>query len=354
MARECPRAGEYDRAAPDPLATAGDRCRRPAREPPLPQATGGDHGRAIPVARRARAPPHPACPGDDGWQHDRRSQEAGRGPWNPPSQDAAVAGARCPNGVSMKTVLTDRDQDVLIVTINRPEVRNAIDIATSKVLLAAFEEYEQDDGTNVAVLTGAGATFCAGADLKAIAAGQRRTLVEDGPGPLGPTRLLLSKPVLAAVEGYAVAGGFELALWCDLRIAAVDAVFGVFCRRFGVPLLDLGTVRLPRLIGHSHAMDLILTGRGVQGEEALRMGLANRLVPHGQALEAAVTLAHELARFPQRCLRSDRLSAYEQWSLSYQDALRNELRRGVEVEESREHVAGAASFVRGHGRHGAF
>ncbi|PYN17955.1 MAG: crotonase/enoyl-CoA hydratase family protein, partial [Candidatus Rokuibacteriota bacterium] len=231
----------------------------------------------------------------------------------------------------MKTVLTDRDQDVLIVTINRPEVRNAIDIATSKVLFEAFEEYERDDGTSVAVLTGAGGTFCAGADLKAIAAGQRRTLVEEGPGPLGPTRMLLGKPVLAAVEGHAVAGGFELSLWCDLRIAAVDAVFGVFCRRFGVPLLDLGTVRLPRLIGHSHAMDLILTGRGVQGEEALRMGLANRLVPHGQALEAAVTLAHELARFPQRCLRSDRLSAYEQWSLSFEDGWRNELRRGRDV-----------------------
>jgi enoyl-CoA hydratase len=254
----------------------------------------------------------------------------------------------------MKTVLTDRDQDVLIVTINRPEVRNAIDMATSKVLLAAFEEYEQDDGTNVAVLTGAGATFCAGADLKAIAAGQRRTLVEDGPGPLGPTRLLLSKPVLAAVEGYAVAGGFELALWCDLRIAAVDAVFGVFCRRFGVPLLDLGTLRLPRLIGHSHTMDLILTGRGVQGEEAFRMGLANRLVPPGGALEAAVDLAHELAKFPQRCLRSDRLSAYEQWSLSYEDGWRNELRRGRDVIQSGETAAGAASFARGEGRHGMF
>jgi len=254
----------------------------------------------------------------------------------------------------MKTVLTDRDQDVLVVTINRPEVRNAIDIATSKVLFDAFEEYERDDGASVAVLTGAGDTFCAGADLKAIAAGQRRTLVEEGPGPLGPTRMLLGKPVLAAVEGHAVAGGFELALWCDLRIAAEDAVFGVFCRRFGVPLLDLGTVRLPRLIGHSHAMDLILTGRGVQGEEAFRMGLANRLVPHGQALEAAVTLAHELARFPQRCLRSDRLSAYEQWSLSYEDGWRNELRRGRGVIASGETAAGAASFARGKGRHGVF
>jgi enoyl-CoA hydratase len=254
----------------------------------------------------------------------------------------------------MNTILTNRDQDVLIVTINRPEVRNAVDIPTAEALLGTFQEYEREDRARAAVLTGAGGTFCAGADLKAIAAGQRRRLVEDGPGPLGPTRLLLSKPVLAAVEGHAVAGGLELALWCDLRVAAVDAVFGVFCRRFGVPLLDLGTVRLPRLIGHSHAMDLILTGRGVQGEEAFRMGLANRLVPHGQALDAAIRLAHELARFPQRCLRSDRLSAYEQWSLSYEDALRNELRRGREVIESGETAAGAASFVRGQGRHGAF
>jgi enoyl-CoA hydratase len=254
----------------------------------------------------------------------------------------------------MKNVLTDRDKNVFVVTINRPEVRNAIDIATSKVLAEAFEEYERDDGASVAVLTGAGGTFCAGADLKAIASGQRRTLVEHGPGPLGPTRTLLSKPVLAAVEGHAVAGGFELALWCDLRIAAEDAVFGVFCRRFGVPLLDLGTVRLPRLIGHSHAMDLILTGRGVKGEEAFRMGLANRLVPRGEALQAALTLAHELTRFPQRCLRSDRLSAYEQWSLSYEDGWRNELRRGRDVIESGETAAGAAAFTRGTGRHGAF
>lgn len=254
----------------------------------------------------------------------------------------------------MKTVLTDRDDDVLVVTINRPEVRNAVDIATSGALLGAFEEYEQDDRAKVAVLTGANGTFCAGADLKAIASGQRRRLVEDGPGPLGPTRMLLGKPVIAAVEGHAVAGGFELALWCDMRVAAEDAVFGVFCRRFGVPLLDLGTVRLPRLIGHSQAMDLILTGRGVHGEEALRMGIANRLVPRGQALGAAIGLAHELARFPQRCLRSDRLSAYEQWSFSYDEALRNELRRGRDVIESGETAAGAASFASGQGRHGAF
>src|SRR5213593_4274900 len=254
----------------------------------------------------------------------------------------------------MSTIDIQSDGEVFIVTINRPAVRNAIDGPTAAALAEAFRAFDRNAEHAVAVLTGAGGTFCAGADLKALASGSGTPFTEDGDGPLGPTRFLLGKPVIAAVEGHAVAGGFELALWCDLRIAAVDAVFGVFCRRFGVPLLDLGTVRLPRLIGHSHAMDLILTGRGVQGEEALRMGLANRLVPHGQALEAAVTLAHELARFPQRCLRSDRLSAYEQWSLSYEEALRNELRRGLEVVQSGETAAGAESFARGKGRHGVF
>jgi enoyl-CoA hydratase len=254
----------------------------------------------------------------------------------------------------MNIVLVDRDQDIAVITINRPEVRNAVNAPTAEALVHAFLEYDRDDSLSVAVLTGAGGTFCAGADLKAIAAGERRRMTEDAPAPLGPTRLLLNKPVLAAVEGHAVAGGLELALWCDLRIAALDAVFGVFCRRFGVPLLDLGTVRLPRLIGHSHAMDLILTGRGVQGEEAFRMGLANRLVPKGQALDTAVRLAHDLAAFPQRCLRSDRLSAYEQWSLTYMDAMRNELRRGLEVTTSGETIAGATAFAGGQGRHGAF
>ena len=254
----------------------------------------------------------------------------------------------------MSTVRTERDGSVLVVTIDRPEVRNAVDVPTAEALLHAFQTYDRDDTLSVAVLTGAGGTFCAGADLKAIAGGERRRLSEDAPAPLGPTRLLLGKPVLAAVEGHAVAGGFELALWCDLRLAAEDAVFGVYCRRFGVPLLDLGTVRLPRLIGHSHAMDLILTGRGVSGEEALRMGVVNRLVPKGQALAAAVQLAHELTHFPQRCLRSDRLSAYEQWSLPYDEALRNELRRGIEVVESGETHSGARSFTRGQGRHGVF
>ena len=254
----------------------------------------------------------------------------------------------------MSTVIVERDREIAIVTINRPDRRNAVDIPTAEALTRAFQAYDRDDALNVAVLTGAGGAFCAGADLKAIAGGERRKLSEDGLAPLGPTRMLLSKPVIAAVEGHAVAGGLELALWCDMRVAATDAVFGVFCRRFGVPLLDLGTVRLPRLIGHSHAMDMILTGRGVSGEEALRIGLANRLVPHGQALETAVRLAHEIAQFPQRCLRSDRLSAYEQWSLSYDNAWRNELQRGREVVEAGEPFTGAAAFARGQGRHGAF
>jgi len=252
----------------------------------------------------------------------------------------------------MNTVLTETQGDVLIVTINRPEVRNALDGATAQALAEAFGEFEVDSSQRVAVLTGAAGTFCAGADLKALAAGQGKKLSEDGDGPMGPTRMLLSKPVIAAVEGHAVAGGFELACWCDLRVAARDAVFGVYNRRFGVPLVDLGTIRLPRLIGHSHALDLILTGRGVSGDEALRMGLANRLVEHGVALGAALQLAHQLAAFPQTGLRSDRLSAYEQWSLSTADAANNEFRRGLNVIDSGETAAGAQRFASGQGRHG--
>jgi enoyl-CoA hydratase len=252
----------------------------------------------------------------------------------------------------MNTVLTAVHSDVLIVTINRPEVRNAVNGATARALVDVFRAFDADSSMRVAVLTGAAGTFCAGADLKALAVGQGNTLSEVGEGPMGPTRMLLSKPVLAAVEGHAVAGGLELACWCDLRIAARDAVFGVYCRRFGVPLVDLGTIRLPRLIGHGHAIDLILTGRGVSGDEALRMGLANRLVERGRALDAALELAHELAALPQTCLRSDRLSAYEQWSLSTSDAVRNEFRRGLEVIESGEAVAGAQRFTSGQGRHG--
>src|SRR6059036_677820 len=217
---------------------------------------------------------------------------------------------------------------VAVVTIDRPDVANAIDRPTAAALADTFRRLEADESLHVAVLTGANGTFCAGADLKAMREpGMERAsrLGRDGDGPVGPTRMLLAKPVIAAVEGHAVAGGFELAAWCDLRVAAEDAVFGVYCRRWGIPLMDGGTIRLARLLGHSHALDLILTGRGVSGEEALRMGLANRLVPPGRALEAAVTLAGELTRFPQLCLRADRRSAYEQWGTSLIDALENEV-----------------------------
>ncbi|HZS10286.1 MAG TPA: crotonase/enoyl-CoA hydratase family protein [Blastocatellia bacterium] len=252
----------------------------------------------------------------------------------------------------MSTVSFEVEDAIAVVTINRPEVRNAVDTATATALADAFRRFDADDSLSVAVLTGSGGTFCAGADLKAIAEGDRRTLSEEGDGPMGPTRLLLSKPVVAAVEGHAVAGGLELALWCDLRVAASDAVFGVYCRRFGVPLVDLGTIRLPRMIGHSQALDLILTGRGVSGEEALRMGLANRIVEPGQSLDAAIELARMIAIFPQRCLRSDRLSAYEQWDLTWDEAIRNELRRGMDVLASGESLEGARRFRSGEGRHG--
>ncbi len=251
-------------------------------------------------------------------------------------------------------VLFETEGPIAIVTIHRPEVRNAVDRATAAALAEAFRRFDGDDALAVAVLTGAGGTFCAGADLKAVAAGGGNVVREEGDGPMGPTRMRLSKPVIAAVEGYAVAGGLELALWCDLRVAAHDAVFGVFCRRWGVPLIDGGTVRLPRLIGESHAMDLILTGRGVSGEEARMMGLVNRLVAPGQALPAALELARQLAAFPQRCLRSDRQSAREQWDLSFEEAMRNETRLGMAVIASGETREGATRFAGGAGRHGSF
>jgi len=252
----------------------------------------------------------------------------------------------------VKTVEISRSDSIVVVTINRPEVRNAVDAATAAALVEAFRAFDADDAARVAVLTGSAGTFCAGADLKAIATGQLNSLSEDGDGPMGPTRMLLSKPVIAAIEGHAVAGGLELALWCDLRVAARDATLGVYCRRFGVPLIDMGTVRLPRLIGQSHALDLILTGRGVQGEEALRMGLVNRLTESGQALAGAMELARTLSAFPQRCMRSDRLSCYEQWSLPADEAMRNEYRRGMAVLRSGETAAGAQRFASGEGRHG--
>lgn len=253
-----------------------------------------------------------------------------------------------------QTVLTERQGSILVVTINRPEARNALDGPAASALAQVFREFDSDETLAVAVLNGSNRTFCSGFDLKAVADDTRMPLVrEEGDGPLGVTRMLLSKPVIAAIEGYAVAGGLEIALWCDLRVAAENAVFGVFNRRWGVPLVDGGTIRLPRLIGQSHALDLILTGRGVSGQEALTMGLANRLTRPGEALATALALAGDLARFPQHGLRSDRLSAYEQWPLSWEEALRNETRRGLEVLRSGESVEGARRFASGHGRHGS-
>jgi enoyl-CoA hydratase len=242
--------------------------------------------------------------------------------------------------------------NVLVVQIERPEHRNAVDSATALELAAAFREFDADARSDVAILTGAAGHFCAGADLKAYARGDRRKVAQDGDGPMGPTRMRLSKPVIAAIEGYAVAGGCELALWCDLRVASQSAIFGIFCRRFGVPLIDLGTIRLPRLIGHSRAMDLILTGREVRAQEAFDIGLANRLVPAGQALTAALELARQIAAFPQTCLRNDRLSAIEQWDMAEDAALRNEFTRGMNTMSTGESLAGASDFAKGAGRHG--
>ena len=252
------------------------------------------------------------------------------------------------------TIHFEADGAVAVVTIDRPDVRNAVDGPHAAELADAFRRFEEDEDLSVAVLTGADGTFCAGADLKGVADGRGNRVAVDGDGPMGPTRMLLDKPVIAAVEGHAVAGGLELAIWCDLRVAATDAVFGVYCRRWGVPLCDGGTIRLPRLIGHSHALDLILTGRGVSGDEALAMGLANRLVEPGQALTAAVALANDIARFPQHCARSDRESSYDQWSLSLDDALLRETELALVTIASGETLEGAMRFAGGEGRHGSF
>jgi enoyl-CoA hydratase len=242
------------------------------------------------------------------------------------------------------------DGPVAVVTIDRLEVANAIDRPTAEELADAFRRFDADPATAVAVLTGAGGKFCAGADLQAMQDGDGSRVsrvAPDGDGPVGPTRMLLTKPVIAAVEGHAVAGGLELAAWCDLRVAAQDAVFGVYCRRWGIPLMDGGTIRLARLLGHSHALDLILTGRGVSGEEALRMGLANRLVPPGEALGAATALAHEIASRPQAALRSDRRSSYEQWSLTLDEALAGEYRHGMETLQTGELFEGLGRYESG-------
>jgi len=249
-------------------------------------------------------------------------------------------------------VLVERKPPVTTVILDRAAARNAVDSETATALADAFREFEADAAARVAVLWGANGTFCSGADLKAIAAGRPNRVAPDGDAPMGPTRMVLSKPVVAAVSGYAVAGGLELALWCDLRVAEEDAVFGVFCRRWGVPLIDCGTLRLPRIVGHGRAMDMILTGRPVAAAEALAMGLVNRVVPVGAARSVAEELAGELAAFPQSALRGDRLSAIEQWDLDRADAVANELAHGMRA--LHEAASGAAVFERGAGRHGAF
>ena len=254
--------------------------------------------------------------------------------------------------------VTDR---VAVITLHRPHRRNAVDGPTARELADAFRRFDADPDADVAVLQGEGGCFCAGADLKAlsggaeaIANGQANRIDKDGDGPMGPTRMQLSKPVIAAVEGHAVAGGMELALWCDLRVMAEDAVMGIYCRRFGVPLVDGGTLRLPRLIGQSRAMDLILTGRAVHSAEALAIGLANRVVASGQALAAAITLAQQIAAFPQTCMRNDRLSVLAQWGLGEPAAMESELKLGLATLASGETVRGAGRFADGQGRHGDF
>ncbi len=264
------------------------------------------------------------------------------------------SGGRSP---AMSSVLVERGGPVWTVTLNRPELRNAVDGAAAHALAQAFREFDADAQACVAVLHGAGGQFCAGADLKAFASGCGGNPLDAdlrADGPMGPTRLQLTKPVIAAVEGHAVAGGLELALWCDLRVAGRSAVFGVFCRRFGVPLIDGGTVRLPRLIGESRALDLILTGRAVAADEALAIGLANRIVPAGEALTAAQALARDIAAFPQQCLRHDRASVAAQHGLSLRDALAQEFALGQRTLQSGESARGARRFADGVGRHGRF
>ena len=252
------------------------------------------------------------------------------------------------------SVRIEKSGPVTTVILDRPQARNAVDGPTAMALHAAFEEFDADDSASVAVFWGDHGTFCAGADLKAIGTPDSNPTHRSGPGPMGPTRMVLSKPVIAAVSGYAVAGGLELALWCDLRVVEEDAVFGVFCRRWGVPLIDGGTVRLPRLIGMGHAMDLILTGRAVSAQEALAIGLVKRVVPKGSARQAAEQLALEIGRFPQACMRHDRLSAYQQHDLDYARAMANEFAHGQASMADGETFSGAGRFASGKGRGGNF
>jgi enoyl-CoA hydratase len=253
------------------------------------------------------------------------------------------------------TLQIDTDDRITTITIDRPARRNAVDMPTAQALYDAFKAFDVDEGADVAILTGAGDAFCAGADLKALAGGERKPVETDGDfAPMGPTRLSLSKPVIAAIEGPAVAGGFEMALWCDLRVVGRSAVLGVFNRRFGVPLVDMGTIRLPRLIGEGRALDLILTGRPVDAREALEIGLVSRVVEDGTALEAARTLALQIAGFPQTALRNDRRSLMEQWALLEPAAIRNEVERGIATIASGETQSGSERFAGGEGRHGEF
>ena len=256
---------------------------------------------------------------------------------------------------SMSKVRVEKQDRVTTVIIDRPEVRNAVDAETAALLADAFRAFDADSESDVAVLYGEHGVFCAGADLKAVASeANSNRLTEHGDGPMGPSRMLLGKPVIAAVAGPAVAGGLELAIWCDMRVAEKSAMFGVYCRRWGVPLIDGGTVRLPRLIGQSRAMDMILTGREVPAAEAFQIGLANRIVEDGCARSEAEKLARQLAQFPQGCMRSDRLSAYEQFGQGIEAAMANEYQRGLGVVRSGETLAGATRFAKGAGRHGAF
>ena len=251
-------------------------------------------------------------------------------------------------------ILVEQTNRITVITINRPEVKNAVDRDTSRELAEAFKQFDENPESDVAILTGSEGVFCAGADLKALSLGKGNRITKDGDGPMGPTRLTLSKPTIAAIEGFAVAGGLELAIWCDLRVASEKAILGVYCRRWGVPLVDGGTIRLPRMIGMSHALDLIITGRGVAGEEAKSMGLINRLCKEGESLEVALEEAENLLKFPQICMRNDRLSAYKQWNMSLEDAINQETELGLEVINSGESIRGASRFTEGKGRHGSF
>ena len=251
-------------------------------------------------------------------------------------------------------VLIEKNYPIFTVIIDNPESKNAVDGPTAQELSSAFKEFENDKQASVAVLWGANGIFCSGANLKAISEGRGNRIEKKGDGPMGPTRLRLNKPVIAAIAGYAVAGGLELALWCDMRVVEKNAIFGVFCRRFGVPLVDGGTVRLPRLIGLSRAMDMILTGRPVDAEEALAWGLANRIVEDGQSRKEAEKLARKIAVFPQNCMRNDRHSTYEQFGLTIEDAMAKEFEFGLKTLDSGEFLKGSSAFINGRGKHGSF